>query len=438
MNRRTFLEYSGLLPFISNDLLAESIPTLDAAARQKTSDRVLVLIELKGGNDGLNTVLPINQYDLYRQFRPFLGLPDTGASAFITLDQKRQSSQQIGLHPALAGFKRLYETGKMNIVQGVGYPSPNLSHFKSTDLWLTGGDGTPAFANLKTGWMGRFLQNNYAEQLLKNDPAADPLSIQLGDTTPSLGFKTNPAADVSSLLGLDSRTNYYSMLAQEFGSEPLARFPANDYGRGLRYVSQVERATLRYADRISDVLKKGKNLRSYPNFDLANQLKTVARLLNGGSKTKLFLCSLGGFDTHNSQLHRSAPHLGEHAELLKTLSESITAFMADLDALGLGDNVATVTFSEFGRCVIENTSSGTDHGTIAPLFVFGNKIKPGITGQNANLSLVNAQNGFQLQNRQYDYRQVLATLMHDWLKAPKKVVEETLLENYLQNRVSIF
>ena len=437
MNRRTFLELSGLMPIITNDLLNGSAATIDLAGLQKANDRVLVLIELKGGNDGLNTILPLNQYDLYRQLRPNLGLPSKGASAYIELDRNRPAAQQIGLHPALEGFKRLYENGQMNIVQGVGYPNANLSHFKSTDLWLTGGDGTPARSNLKTGWMGRFLQNNYADQLRQNAPQADPLSVQLGDTAPSLGFRTETPADINSLLGFDTRTNYYSMQAQQWGGKPLARFPANDYGRGLRYVSSVERATLRYADRIAEVIKKGKNQLTYPDYDLAYQLKTVARLLHGGSKTKLFLCSLNGFDTHNSQLYRSAPHLGEHAELLRTLSESVVAFLKDLDTLGLGNNVAVVTLSEFGRCAIENTSSGTDHGTLAPLFVFGNKVNAGITGQNVDLSLATAQNGFQLQDRQFDYRQVLATLLHGWLKAPRKIVEEVFLSNYLQKRLPI-
>lgn len=441
MNRREFIYRASMLgttPFWINGLSGQTFDNsyLPAALGQAT-DRCVVLIELKGGNDGLNSLIPLNQYDLYRGFRPRLGIKELGKGAYIPLDTTQLDVRKLGLHPALAPFKNLYDAGKMTVVQGVGYPQTNLSHFKSTDLWLTGGDGTPANSDFKTGWMGRYLVNNFPDgqyatdipTIKKPTPSMpDPLGIQLGDVSPSMGFRTESPFGVEVNLTGQNPTGYYSLMAG-VGAPPL-RATNTDNGRGLQQIMNTEASVMSYAQRISDVFKAGSNAVSYPDSDLAQQLKTVARFLKGGSKTQLFLTHQSTYDTHSGQIQANEPHVGAHANLLADLSAAISAFMNDLSALGLADKVILATFSEFGRRVTENTNWGTEHGTTAPMLIFGSRLQPGVLGNNADLSLVNASGGFQLQDRQFDYRQVFSTFLRDWLGGSDAVLAQTFAARY--------
>jgi hypothetical protein len=195
----------------------------------------------------------------------------------------------------------------------------------------------------------------------------------------------------------------------------------------------VEQSTNLYAQRISEVFNAGSNfITNYvttdPQSKLAPQLQTIARLIKGGCKTKIYLCQLGGFDTHNGQVDEAATAEGTHAQLLLDLAECVKNFMDDLEGLGLADQVNACTFSEFGRCAKENGSTGSDHGTLAPMFVFGKNIAAGVRGTNVNLS--NLTNDNQLQNAQFDYRQVFTTLLQDWLGASENVLTDTMFEGY--------
>ena len=442
MTRRQFIHHASVLgstPFWINGLAGRTFNNLPLPdVLNQASDHCVVLIELKGGNDGLNSIIPINQYDLYRGFRPRIGIKDIGKDGFLPLDNTLSDAKKLGLHPSLSTFKNWYDAGKMAVVQGVGYPDTNLSHFKSTDLWLTGGDGTPANSDFKTGWMGRYLVNKfpdgqYATQvptIKKPTPnMPDPLGIQLGDVSPSMGFRTDTPFGVEVNLTGQNPAGYYSLLSS-VGAPPLNSLPNTDYGRGLQQIMNIEESVMSYAQRITDVFKAGSNAVTYPDSDLAQQLKTVARFLRGGSKTQIFLTHHGSYDTHSGQIQANSPHLGAHADLLTDLSAAIGAFLNDLGSLGLADRVIVATFSEFGRRVSENTNWGTEHGTIAPMLVFGNRVQPGILGNNPNLALVNANNGFQLQDRQFDYRQVFGTLLKNWLGASNDVMTQTFRGNY--------
>lgn len=392
-------------------------------------ERVLVLIQLKGGNDGLNTVIPINQYDRYAQLRPTLRVPDSGAAKYINLDTTLKSSKQIGLHPALTQVKAMYDEGQVAVIQGVGYAQPNQSHFKSTDLWLTGGDGTPDNYNIGSGWMGRALQAFYPDVVGVPTPEMpDPLGIQVGGSSPSLGFHTETEhQNALNLTGQDP-AGFYSLI-QTIGGAPIANIPDSDYGDELAYIMGVEKSTNLYAQRISQVFAAGTNSVAYPTQnDLASQLKTIARLIDGGCKTKIYLCAIGGFDTHNAQILSEDVLQGDHAALMTQISTAVKAFFDDLEALGLADQVVAATFSEFGRCAAENGSVGTDHGTLAPMMVFGKNIKAGVLGDNVNLSNLTQDN--QLQGMQHDYRQIFATLLQDWLGANHWVLEQTMFEGY--------
>lgn len=436
MKRRNFLKIfpaATVTPFVVNGHALRPFANTKMArllnSCEGVEDRVLVLIQLKGGNDGLNSIIPLNQYDAYANLRPSVGIPENN---LIQLDSTLANEDQVGVHPSLLKFKELYEKGWATVVQGVGYESMNQSHFKGTDLWLSGGDGTQANNNIKSGWMGRALQALYPDVVgVPTSSMPDPLGIQVGDPTTSTGFHTETEhQNVINMSGQDA-AGFYSLI-QTIGGAPIANIPDSEHGEELAYVMGVEQSTSLYAQRITEVFNAGTNyLSTYPttnNSRFAPQLQTVARLIKGGCKTKIYLCQLGGFDTHNAQVNGGNPTLGDHANLLLDLSESVKAFMDDLEGMGLADQVTACTFSEFGRCAKENGSDGTDHGTLSPMFVFGKNIAAGVRGTNVNLSDLTNDN--QLKNAQFDYRQVFTTLLQDWLGADDQVLTETMFDGY--------
>ncbi len=437
MKRRNFLKIfpaATVTPFVVNGTAMRPFANSQMArllnSCEGVEDRVLVLIQLKGGNDGLNNIIPVEQYDTYANLRPSIGIPE---SAYINLDGTLSNADQVGVHPSLLKVKELYDKGWATVVQGVGYESMNQSHFKGTDLWMSGGDGTQANNNIRSGWMGRALQAFYPDVLgVPTTNMPDPLGIQIGDPTTALGFHTETEhQNVINLSGQDA-AGFYSLI-QTIGGAPILNVPDSEHGTELEFIMGVEQSTSLYAQRISQVFNAGSNfLSSYNtsnvNSRFAPQLQTVARLIKGGCKTKIYLCQLGGFDTHNAQVDGGNPTNGEHAELLLELAESIKSFMDDLEGLGIADQVTACTFSEFGRCAKENGSDGSDHGTLAPMFIFGKNIAAGVRGTNVNLS--NLTNDNQLQGAQFDYRQVFSTLLQDWLGASEDVLTETMFEGY--------
>jgi uncharacterized protein (DUF1501 family) len=358
-------------------------------------------------------------------------VPEVGPEKFIKLDNTLPYADQVGLHPVMTGMKEMYDKGWMGIVQGVGYEGLNGSHFKGTDLWMSGGDGTPEKFNIKSGWMARALQAMYPDVLGAPVPPDKvyPLGIQVGDPNPSLGFHSETEhQNVINLYGQDPE-GFYS-LVQTIGGAPLPNVPDSEYGDELAYIMGVEKAVDEYSVYITEAFNAGSNaITAYPQTTLAYQLKTIARLIKGGCKTKIYLCNMGGFDTHGDQL---APEgivtLGGHADLLRNLSEAVKYFFNDLEAMGLGEQVAACTFSEFGRCARENGSAGTDHGTLAPMMIFGKTIQAGVNGTNPDLNNLAGDN--QLQGIQFDYRQVFTTLLQDWLGASNEVLTATMFEGY--------
>ena len=436
MKRRNFLKIfpaAGVSSFVVNGHamrpFANSKIARIMADCEDVEGRVLVLIQLKGGNDGLNAVIPINQYDLYANLRPGIKIPDTGNEKYLTLDTTLPVSKQVGIHPKMLSFKQMYDQGWASIVQAAGYEDINQSHFTGSDLWLSGGDSTQEGSNIKSGWMGRAMQAMYPDVL--GTPTADnpdPLGIQLGDASPSLGFHTETEhQNVINLSGQDA-AGFYSLI-QTIGGAPLLNIPDSEYGGEIEYIQGVELSINSYAERISEVFNAGSNsLTAYPDTSLADQLRTVARLIKGGCKTKIYLCQMGGFDTHGDQIVENNPASGDHADLLQNLMDSVKAFFTDLDQLGLAEQVVGCTFSEFGRCARENGSLGSDHGTLAPMFLFGKNIQAGVQGDNVNLA--NLTNDNQLQGVQNDYRQVFATLLQDWLGANNYVLEQTMFQGY--------
>ncbi len=427
MKRRNFLKYTAPLTATPLMLSGASMMRPFATERMLTTltddcaevaDRVLVLVQLSGGNDGLNTIIPVNQYDAYMGIRPTVGISQAD---YIELDTTMALEDQVALNPGMTQIKSMYDAGMVNVIQGVSYDNQNRSHFKSRDLYWTGGDGLAENSNIENGWMGRYLDGAFPG--VAGNPSSgmvDPLGIELGQSKPSLGFTSANMNEVSINLYNQDPGGYFS-LVNSVGGEPINNVPATKYGEELDFIMGIENSVEVYAERITEVFNAGSNSSvTYPDYDLADQFKTIARLLAGGCKTKIFLTRIGGFDTHNNQVVSGSTGTGDHAELWTKISESIKAFTDDLTALGLEQKVITATFSEFGRKAVENGNFGTDHGTLSNMLLFGSSVNPGITGTNVDLS--NLEQGTQLQGMQNDYRQVFSTVLQDWLGATDELV----------------
>ena len=374
------------------------------------TDHVLVMVRLDGGNDGLNTVIPLDQYDTLANIRETVVLPQ---NSILKLD----GIDTVGLHPSMTGMQNLYNEGTLSIIQSVGYPNPNHSHFRSTDIWMTGADSDEV---LTTGWMGRYMNYEYPNFPIgyPNEDVPDPLSIEFGGLL-SLTFQ-GPTTGMG--MAISSPDDFYNLVRGL--QTPSPNTPA---GEQLDYVRLIARQTNEYGVVVSKAYDKGTNAATYPNEDLAEQLKIVARLISGGLKTRVFMVSIGGFDTHSDQVDPDDHTEGGHAELLGNVSEAISAFMQDIESQGFAQKVTGMTFSEFGRRIISNFSDGTDHGAAAPMFLFGTQIQPGVIGDNPVLP-PNANEDDNLP-MQYDFRSIYSSLLKDWFCVPESDLQSIMLHD---------
>jgi uncharacterized protein (DUF1501 family) len=395
--RREFLRTGsrgiGLLAFsqFAPSFLVESV-----AADAPTAERdrtILVLVQLAGGNDGLNTVVPRADPN-YRRLRPTLAL---GGDDVLPIDDA------TGLHRACAPLQALLKEGRLGIVQNVGYPNPNRSHFRSTEIWETASASTET---LPTGWLGRYFDNACAGL-----PAGTPRGVNISNEVPQ-AFLSATAHPTFSLLPNQrgGRENRASLDLLESMLRPGGH---DDHGHegNAGYLRHTMMDALVTERRFQQVLGAYKPSADYPGNPFAASLRNVAALIASGNATRVYYVSLGGFDTHTNQPNT-------HANLLKTLSEGLAAFQRDLEGKKLGDQVLTMTFSEFGRRPSENESRGTDHGTAAPLFVLGSRVKAGLHGRAPDLAVErNADLAFST-----DFRAVYATVLQRWLGADAKAV----------------
>lgn len=435
MDRKEFLKIASFAgigsPFLLNGMPSRFMNHfLDVQPDCATvNDRAMVILRLAGANDGLNTVIPISQYDNYASLRPNIKIANTGTGAFIPLDSTVASEKLVGLHPSMTGFKSLYDSGKLTLLNGVGYPNPNYSHFRSENLMFSGKDGTNN-SDLTDGIFGRYLGSLFPG--LSGNPTTqnpDPLAIQMGNLNPSLFYEHAVERNIEyNLTGF--QTTLFNTLNTIVPSE---------YNDLLNYIKNVEISMDSYYNRVLAVFNAGNNsTTTYPNTTLGKQLKTVARMIKGGSKTKIFQVNIGGFDTHVNQIQSGSTNLGNHANLLADISNSVAAFQADIQILGIENRILTVSFSEFGRQVRENGSLGTDHGDLAPFFVIGNGISGGILGNHPVFT--NTTSYYYNQNqRRYDYRQIFASLLQDWLGADSGIISNTELQDFVTtaNKIDI-
>jgi uncharacterized protein (DUF1501 family) len=385
MHRRQFLA-SGIR---SSALvsLAPCVPAfLASAARGADPDRdgrILVVLELAGGNDGLNTVVPFGD-DAYARVRPTLRLSG---------DQVIKLSDGLGLNAAMRGMARMWADGTLAVVQGVGYPNPNRSHFESLAIWQTASPGAGDRGSL--GWIGRGLDGGRVPP----DGAASALAVGDSPLPVALRGRRSVASslDAIEVFRVKNEAAVRPQLAMT-GAGDLAAF--------------VRRSTLdayTTADRLAALSPDGGKDPTYPDTRLAARLRVIARLIRGGMGTRVYYTSQSGYDTHAYQF-------GQHNNLLGVLSAALLAFQHDLDSAGLADRVLLMTFSEFGRRVAENGGRGTDHGTAGPVFLCGPRVRPGLVGSSPSLGdLDNGDLKWSI-----DFRRIYASLLENWLGLPSR------------------
>lgn len=377
-------------------------------------DRVLIVIQMFGGNDGLNSIIPAEDPE-YFNIRPNLSIPAATAKKVLS---------RIYMHPALdpAGtynFRTMMEDGRLAIVQGVGYENPNLSHFRSTDIWLSGFNPTTPDKRLIDGWLGRYWAKRiqgFPETLPEH-----PTAVQIGGTLSML--LQSPKGDVGIAL---TDPDAFFRLGQGL-SPDLQPLPEDTrYGREFNFVRLVAEQSDKYSTLIKSAFDNGKNTVKYADNGFVRQMQLVARLISGGLRSKVFLVYMGGFDTHVNQ--QNDQYEGLHPFLLESLSTGVGQFMQDALAQGFADRVVGMTVSEFGRRPYENGSRGTDHGASSVQFVWGNGVKAGVYGNSPDLSDLDANGDVRYQ---YDYRRVYADVMETWFGGTPEDTEAVLEDKVL-------
>ncbi len=403
-SRRHFLSTMGAASVGGSMMLAgrpvqafARTPWLDAVAAANT-DRILVLIQLEGGNDGLNTIVPVTN-DLYYSARPSLAIP---------ANQTLPLTGELGWHPSLAGFRDIFDDGEMAVLQNVGYDAPDLSHFRSTDIWTTSSDSDES---LTTGWAGRYLSTVHPDVV--TNPPVDPLAVQIGG--PSLVFQ-GPEVNMGMAIRDLDRFNEFAETGRFYTLDSL---PSTAYGDEMWFLRNVVNSAFRYGEAIRAAANAGTNDVNYDDHHLAESLSIAAKLIKGDLETRIYMVSLNGFDTHANQAD-------DHAALLSALSSAVTSFMADLPE-SVRDRVIIATFSEFGRRINQNGSDGTDHGTSAPLFVIGKNVNGGLYGPAPDLSQRDAEDNLIYD---IDFRHAYATILRDWFGADDVTTDAALTGSF--------
>lgn len=373
---------------------------------------ILIIIKLNGGNDGLNTVVPLDQYGNLTQVRPHVILPE---NKILPLN-----GTELGFHPSLSGLKQLHDEKRLKIIQNVGYDNPSLSHFRSMDIWQTASDyGT----FLTSGWVGRYVENRHPNfpEAYPNENYPHPLAIELPWQN-SLSF----TGEYSFPGFLVQNPGSYNEILNDLDYT----YPQTYAGDKLRYAQLVSKQSNLYGGVIRDAYNSaGEGVSNYPEFsDLGGQFRTLSKLIRGGLNTRLYMTELFGFDTHEKQVDANDHTQGAHTNLLQQINDCVMALMKDLDATGDSDRVMIMTFSEFGRRIASTASGGTDHGTAAPMLIIGNKLNANVLGRNPEISL-STQWHDNLPS-EFDFRQVYASVIEQWLGGDETTEKDVLHKEF--------
>ena len=408
-SRRTFLQALGIAGAGAFTLGGSQVSSamaspITAALAASVNDRVLVLVRLKGGNDGLNTIVPVYDYGTYASNRATIALPQNSLYSL---------SPDFGLPSFMSSLQSRWGNGEMKVIHGVGYQGQDLSHFRSSDIWAS----TEPTTIEETGWMGRFFENEYPNFLLS--PPVIPPAIQIG----SLGNLAFEGTQTNYAFSVADPQQLYN-LAQNGWQHDATAVPPCTYGDQLSFLRSTTNNTFQYAGVINNAYQASTTQATYGNHSIAEQFSIVARLIKGQLGTKVYMVTLDGFDTHANQA-------GTHADRMQKLSESIDAFYDDLAAYGNQDEVLCMTISEFGRRVEENGSNGTDHGAAAPMMLFGGGLNGnGFIGSHPSLTNLDA-NGNMIFST--DFRDVYSTVMKEWLCIPSHLVDQAMLNRSSSN-----
>ena len=408
-NRRSFIQALGLagagsMMLAGTNVSATAPSPLSIALSGSENDNILVIIRLKGGNDGLNTVVPLYDYDTYSNLRPTI---------------RHQENELLSLSPDFAipnymsALESVWGEGNMKIIHGVGYPDQNLSHFRSSDIWAT----ADAINIEPTGWWGRYFEDLYPDYLI-NPPEAPP-AVQIGSIG-NLIFEGSGSNYAFSVANPDQLAN----IAQTGGLHDVENLPECVYGDQLLFLRAQTNTTFTYAEVINDAYTSSSNEASYIQGTLSDQLAIIARMIKGGLGTKVYMVSLDGFDTHADQVNKQRT-------LHEDLANSIKHFYEDLASTGHDDKVLGMTISEFGRRPYENGSNGTDHGAASPTFLFGAGLNGnGFVGAHPEINASAWDNNNNLVPST-DFRDVYASVLTDWFCLDPSIVNTILLnDNY--------
>lgn len=414
MKRRKFIQTAGqaiALPIALKGFPVSAIPYSPLfSPSEPTDNKVLVIIQLNGGNDGLNMLFPTDRYDKLFRVR---------GNILIDSNQILPLTNTLGIHPEMEAMQSMFKEGNLGVIQSVGYPNQNRSHFRSMDIWQT---GSPANQDWNTGWLGRYFEKMAAgfPQGYPNAAYPDPFAITMGSSV-SLTCQ----GEISNFSLTLNDPNALVQLTEGIGSQ----VPDSPYGRELDFLRTSIAQSNAYSSSITTAAKKGTNLASYPTTNaLATQLKNIALLISGGLTTKVYVAQMGGFDTHANQVDSSDRTQGSHADLLKQLSEAVAAFQRDLHLLGVEKRVIGITFSEFGRQIASNASAGTDHGSAAPLLLFGQCVKKPVVGDNPLIAdSLTPQEGVAMQ---FDFRDIYGSLLVDWFGVDQSDIRSLLYAGF--------
>ncbi len=410
-SRRSFLQAlgiagSGSMMLGSNFLTASAPSPLTAAIAGAETDNILILIRLNGGNDGLSTIIPIDQYDTYANARPNIYIPE---SKVLKL------TDDYGVPSYMKALQPMWNDGQFKAVHGVGYEGQSLSHFTGSDTFANTDLTTTGFSGLNTGWMGRHFENKYPDYLI-NPPAA-PAAIQVGQFG-SLVFQ----GDETNYAFVTSNIDQLEEIAESGVVYGLDDSLFNDcmYGDQLKFLRGVANTTYEYSGLIHEAYERGQNQVEYQDNYFARQLALLARLIKGNLGTKVYMISMGGFDTHGNQPLA-------HARLMTNLSIAIDNFYDDLGFTQQDDKVLSMTFSEFGRRIFENGSNGTDHGKAAPTLFFGSGLNgSAFVGEHPTLDDPDGRGNLEYT---MDFRDLYATVLAEWLCVDIPLVEQHLLDH---------
>ena len=403
-DRRGFLKVLGIAGAGSISLANSHLSVINSnfisnALGNSVSDRVLVMVRLKGGNDGLNTIIPVYDYDNYISKRPSIHIPK---NELIKLND------DFSIPSHMNAINPFWNDGKMKIVHGVGYENQNLSHFTSSDIWAT---GTRNKSEMSTGWLGRYYDEKYFDYT--TNPPDKPVAIQIGSNS-NMIFRGDQRSYAFAVAN-ERRLEKVAERGEFFSTENL---PDCTHGDQVEFLRRVSNTTYDYAEVISEAFNKSNDFENYTDSNLDKQLRLVSRLIKGGLGSKIYMVTLGGFDTHGNQPLT-------HQALLTQLSDSIKVFYDDLNYDGFDSKVLTMTFSEFGRRVNENGSEGTDHGSSAPIMLFGPALRgSGFVGEHPSLTNLDRRGNMQ---HSIDFRSIYQTILSEWLCGDSNYINKAML-----------